>query len=146
MDLPDGIRAGQRFQGFVPVEHIQGPLVEYLSHPDRAPNPYREVNPGGIVRGKELFSVAGCSVCHPAPLFTDLKFHDVGFGSPNDYRNRFDTPTLRSVYRTAPYLHDGSAPDLRSLFAEHNPNDVHGRTKGFTTQELDDLVAYVRSL
>ncbi len=146
MDLPDGMRAGQRFQGFVPVESVQGPMVEYLSHPDRAPNPYRTINPETLERGKKLYTLAGCVLCHPAPLFTDLKFHDVGFGAPNDFRNRFDTPTLHSVYRTAPYLHDGSAPDLLTLFTEHNPNDVHGRTKGFTTQELDDLLTYVRSL
>lgn len=145
-DLGDGIGAGERFQGFVPMAHIQEPMTEYLAHPDRAPNPYRAMNPDAILRGKKLYTVAGCDVCHPMPLLTDMKFHDLGFGTPNDFRNRFDTPTLRSVYRTAPYLHDGRAPDFRSLFTEHNPNDIHGRTKGFTPQELDDLIAYVRSL
>jgi cytochrome c peroxidase len=99
-----------------------------------------------LERGRKLFTVAGCDACHPAPFFTDLKFHDLGFGTPNDFRNRFDTPSLKSTYRTAPYLHDGRAADLHSLFTEHNPADLHGRTKGFTKQELDDLIAYVRSL
>ena len=145
-DVADGVGAGQRFQGFVPMAHITAPMTEYLSHPDRAPNPYRNVDPLVITRGKKLFAVAGCEVCHPGPIFSDMKFHDLGFGTPNDFRNRFDTPTLKSCYRTAPYLHDGRAPDLHSLFTEYNPNDLHGRTKGFTAQELDELIAYVRSL
>ncbi len=145
-DLPDGVGAGERFQGFVPMAHIQKPMVEYLGHPDRAPNPYRNRTPEVLARGKQLFTVAGCDNCHPAPSFSDLKFHDLGFGTSNDFRNRFDTPSLRSCYRTAPYLHDGRAPTLRSIFTDHNPDNVHGRTKGFTDQELDDLVAYLRSL
>lgn len=145
-DVSDGVGAGQRFQGFVPMAHITEPMAEYLSHPDRAPSPYRNADPAVLERGKKLFTVAACDACHPAPFYTDLKFHDVGFGTFNDFRNRFDTPSLKSTYRTAPYLHDGRAPDLLSLFTEHNPNDLHGRTKGFTPQELDDLIAYVRSL
>ncbi len=144
--LFDGVGAGERFQGFVPMAHVQGPITEYLSHPDRAPSPYRKADPVVLERGRKLFTAAACDLCHPAPFYTDLKFHDVGFGAPNDFRNRFDTPSLKSCYRTPPYLHDGRAPDLHALFTEHNPNDLHGRTKGFTAQELDDLIAYVRSL
>lgn len=145
-DLADGVGAGERFQGFVPMAHVQGPITEYLSHPDRAPSPYRHADPAILERGKKLFTVAGCDACHPGPFYTDLKFHDIGFGTQNDFRNRFDTPSLKSTYRTAPYLHDGRAPTLHALFTEHNPNDLHGRTKGFTAQELDELIAYVRSL
>ena len=145
-DLPDGVGAGQRFQGFVPSDHIKGPIIEYLSHPDRAPSPYRHTDPVILERGRKLFVAAGCDICHPPPFYTDLKFHDLGFGTPNDFRNRFDTPSLKSTYRTAPYLHDGRAADLRTLFTEHNPRDLHGRTKGFTPAELDDLIAYLRTL
>jgi YVTN family beta-propeller protein len=145
-DLPDGVGAGERFQGFVPMDHVKGPITEYLTHPDRAPSPYRNVNPGAIARGKKLFTIAGCDVCHPAPTYSDCKFHDLGFGTPNDFRNRFDTPSIRSCYRTAPYLHDGRAPTLKAIFTDHNPRDLHGRTNGFTEQELDDLIAYVRTL
>lgn len=145
-DLADGVGAGERFQGFVPMAHVQGPITEYLSHPDRAPSPYRDTDPVILERGRKLFVAAGCDVCHPAPFYTDMKFHDLGFGTPNDFRNRFDTPSLKSTYRTAPYLHDGRAADLRTLFTEHNPRDLHGRTKGFTARELDDLIAYLRTL
>ena len=145
-NLMDGVGAGQRFQGFVPMDHVQGPITEYLAHPDRAPSPYRNGDQQAIARGRELFTMAGCDTCHPGPTYSDCKPHDLGFGEPNDFRRRFDTPSLRSVYRTAPYLHDGRAATLHELFLEHNPRDLHGRTKGFTSQQLDDLVAYVRTL
>jgi YVTN family beta-propeller protein len=145
-DLADGVGAGERFQGFVPMAHVQGPITEYLTHPDRAPSPWRNTDPMVLERGRKLFTTASCDACHPAPFFTDLKFHDLGFGTPNDFRNRFDTPSLKSTYRTAPYLHDGRAPDLLTLFTQYNPDNLHGRTRGLTPQELDDLIAYVRSL
>ena len=75
-----------------------------------------------------------------------MKFHDLHFGTENDFRNRFDTPSLKSTYRTKPYLHDGRAADLHALFTEHNPDDIHGRTRGFTEAELDALIAYIKSL
>ena len=146
MNLFDGVGAGERFQGFVPMHHVQGPLTEYLSHPDRAPSPYRDEDPEILKHGEELYKAAGCDVCHPAPFYTDMKFHDLHFVAENDFRTRFDTPSLKSVYRTKPYLHDGRAPDLIKLFTEHNEHDVHGRTRGFNREELDALIAYVRSL
>ncbi len=140
------VAAGQRFQGFFPTPENQQALMAYLGSPERAPNPWRSRNADAVQRGRHLFTVAGCDICHPAPRYTDLEMHDLGLGTPDDYRSRFDTPSLRECYRTGPWLHDGRARTLRSIFAEHNPQDLHGRTKGFTEQELDDLIAYVRTL
>ena len=61
-------------------------------------------------------------------------------------RKLFDTPTVVEVRRTAPYLHDGRAPSLRSVLTEHNPGDRHGKTSTLTKQELDDLVEFLFSL
>ena len=146
VNMDAAIAAGQRFQGFLPDPANHKALVEYLGNPERAPNPYRGRNPESIERGRNLFTVAGCDACHPGPRFTDLKMHDVGFGTPDDYRSRFDTPSLRECYRTGPWLHDGRAKTLRAIFTDHNADDLHGRTKGFTPQELDDLLAYLRTL
>ena len=64
----------------------------------------------------------------PAGLFTDLKTYDVGtrgrFDKPTD---RFDTPTLVEGWRTAPYLHDGSAATMRDVFAAANPQQSTAR-------------------
>jgi hypothetical protein len=40
-------------------------------------------------------------------------------GDPIDWEG-FDVPQLRGVSRTAPYFHDGSAPDLHALVDEYS--------------------------
>lgn len=77
----------------------------------------------------------------------------------------FRTPTLRNVAVTAPYMHDGSVPDLRAVIEHYaqggrviatgphagaghkNPNR-DGIIRGFTAsdQEIDDLIAFLESL
>lgn len=80
-------------------------------------------------RGLELFTgVARCARCHAGPLLSDEDFHNTGvsrgqdagrFGVTGDVPDlgRFKTPSLRNVARTAPYMHDGSIPDLTSVVA-----------------------------
>ena len=100
--------------------------------------------------GRELFLSARtqCSLCHPAPLYTDQRQHDVGTAS--SYGEWFgpliDTPSLRFVYDSAPYLHDGSAATLLEVLTTANADDQHGVTSHLTAQELDDLVAYMLGL
>jgi YVTN family beta-propeller protein len=100
-------------------------------------------------RGEKLFKdhEVGCATCHPPGLFTDLKTYDVGtrghFDRPAD---RFDTPTLVEGWRTAPYLHDGSAATMLEVLTTRNPGDKHGKTSHLTPQQLDDLAAYLLSL
>ncbi|MBI5687024.1 MAG: beta-propeller fold lactonase family protein [Verrucomicrobia bacterium] len=100
-------------------------------------------------RGKKLFHSAetGCARCHPPPLFTDLHSHDVGTRAAQDRpADKFDTPALIELWRTAPYLHDGSAATLRDLLVFANPNDRHGRTSHLTADEILDLCEYLLSL
>ena len=97
-------------------------------------------------RGKKVFKRAGCADCHPAPLYTYLKCYDMGLGVGQDKGIPMDTPTLVESWRTAPYLHDGRANDMKEIFREHNPNDLHGRTSKLSQEELDDLIVYVMSL
>jgi cytochrome c peroxidase len=109
-------------------------------------------------RGESLFMSArtGCAQCHPPPLFTDLERHDVGTSavyatmwgdnSADRLAERFDTPALVELWRTAPYLHDGSAKTLRDVFTVFNADDRHGQTSHLSPAELDDLVEYLLSL
>ena len=100
-------------------------------------------------RGEKVFRSreTGCAQCHPGPLFTDLQSYDVGTRGPLDGpKDLFDTPTLVEVWRTAPYLHDGSAETLRDVFTRANPKDQHGKTSHLTADELNDLIEYVLSL
>lgn len=98
-------------------------------------------------RGKRIFAGAGCAACHPPGLFTDLHTYDVDTRGPSDGpEDRFDTPTLIELWRTAPYLHDGSAATLREVLTTRNPHDRHGKTSNLSPQDIDDLAAYVLSL
>jgi YVTN family beta-propeller protein len=100
-------------------------------------------------RGEKLFRSreVGCAECHPKPLFTDLNSYPVGSTGPLDRgQDVFDTPTLVEVWRTAPYLHDGSAATMRDVLTTRNPKDEHGKTSHLTPGQLDDLGAYLLSL
>lgn len=99
-------------------------------------------------RGKELFSSkrVGCAECHPAPLFTDLKQHNVGTRGPYDHGDKFDTPTLVEAWRTAPYMHDGHYRTIDELIVKGKHGASVGAVEGLTPQEVADLVEYVLSL
>ena len=58
----------------------------------------------------------------------------------------FKVPSLRNVTKTAPYLHDGSAPTLLDVLTTHNVMDQHGKTSHLTAAQLDDLVNYLLTL
>jgi cytochrome c peroxidase len=100
-------------------------------------------------RGEKLFKSGGtgCINCHEPELYTDLHSYNVGTQNPFDRDDKeFDTPTLRELWRTAPYLHDGSAVTIRDVLTTRNPKDEHGKTSQLTAQQIDDLVEYLLSL
>jgi YVTN family beta-propeller protein len=108
-------------------------------------------------RGRDLFTsdAVGCAKCHSGPYYTDstlkkpFNLHDVGTGGDDPSEKmgpKYDTPTLLGVYRTAPYLHHGKAKTLRDVLTTCNQGDKHGRTSHLKPQEIDDLVAFLKSL
>lgn len=144
------VRAGIRHILFsVQPEEVANAIDEYLKSLKPLPSPYlvKGELSKSATRGKKIFNQAGCSKCHPAGLYTDLKQYDVGtqgeFDQPTDI---FDTPTLIEVWRTAPYLHDGSAGSIKELFTLKNKDDKHGSTKNLTEEQINDLVEFVLSL
>ncbi len=102
-----------------------------------------------INAGEEKFTALGCQVCHTPPFFSDLQLHDVGTGDSAKEKNshgrgtNFDTPSLRGVWFTAPYLHDGSAATLREVFST---GTTHNISADISEQELQALIAYLRAL
>lgn len=146
------VRAGIRHILFtVQPEEIAVAMDAYLLALQPVPSPHLvdgELSPAAR-RGAEIFArtEVGCADCHPPGLFTDLEHYDVGTLGPLDRPDdRFDTPTLIELWRTAPYLHDGSVTSVRELFTERNAVDRHGRTSALRPEELSDLVAYLLSL
>ncbi|MGQ9525129.1 MAG: c-type cytochrome [Armatimonadota bacterium] len=99
-------------------------------------------------RGKAVFQSprTKCASCHPAPLYTDLRLHNVGTRGPSDTSGDFDTPTLVELWRTAPYLHDGSAPTLMDVLTTRNKEDKHGITSHLPKEDKDALAAFLSSL
>ena len=123
-------------------------LAAYLDSIKVPPSPYGSERES-INAGEEKFNALGCQVCHTPPLFSDLQLHDVGTGvparekNPNGRGTNFDTPSLRGVWFTAPYFHDGSAATLRDVFAT---GTTHNISADISEQKLQALIAYLRAL
>jgi len=119
-------------------------------------------------QGLWLFESKGrCWRCHSGRNFTDNRFHNTGVSwgrAPLDLgrfavthkqadRGRFKTPTLRNVALTAPYMHDGSLPDLKQVVEFYNRGaganehlDPLLRPLNFSPQEVAQLVAFLGAL
>ncbi|MCS7237425.1 MAG: hypothetical protein NZ899_04040 [Thermoguttaceae bacterium] len=132
-----------------PAEEIDA-VVEYIRALKPVPSPYLEN--GNLSekarRGRELFfsERVGCGKCHPEPVYTDSRLHNVGSRGQYDDRDEFTSPTLIECWRTAPYMHDGHYTDLRSLFREGKHGATHGAVMELTDEELEALIAFVLSL
>ena len=75
--------------------------------------------------------------------------HNVGTGNDDDTElmsPAYDTPTLLGLYRSAPYLHHGKAATLHDVLTTMNPEDRHGSTSQLSTQQVNDLVEFLKSL
>ncbi len=119
-----------------------------------------------FARGKQLFD-ARCASCHSGDYFTDsgkgnptldlagpVLLHNVATCASGLQPDRpatdvdghartacdFDTPTLRGVFATAPYLHDGSAATLTDA-TRRMPGG-----KDLSESDLAALVKYVSTL
>jgi YVTN family beta-propeller protein len=144
------VRAGIRHILFtVQPEEVALAMDEYLKALQPVPSPHLiqgKLSPAAR-RGELVFLEANCQACHPPGLFTDLQSYAVGTQSLLERSTDvFDTPTLIELWRTAPYLHDGSAATLREVLTTRNPRNQHGNTSGLSPGEIDDLVAYLLSL
>jgi len=103
--------------------------------------------------GEEVFFGKGkCSVCHPAPFYTDDKMHDLKvqrFYKPRMSNGKWITGvgpiksfTLRGIKDSPPYLHDG-----RLLTLEDTVEFFNTVTElKLTEEEKEALVAFMRCL
>lgn len=116
-------------------------------------------------RGFLLFNnKANCAVCHSGWNFTDNQFHDIGlpgddigragikFKTPQDM-HAFKTPGLRNLKYRAPFMHDGSIPDLESVILIYETGGIERPSRSplmksfsLNEQERNDLLAFLRSL
>lgn len=95
------------------------------------------------VRGRAVFESSGCTECHAGPTVAKNSNVDVGVESPGE----FQIPSLRGVGYRAPFMHNGCAKTLRDRFDPAcGGGDKHGQTSQLSSAEIDDLIAYLRSL
>ncbi|HEY5809783.1 MAG TPA: DUF4082 domain-containing protein, partial [Povalibacter sp.] len=100
--------------------------------------------------GRGVFESAGCASCHGGANFTNsgaATLANVGtlkpasglrLGAP---LTGIDTPTLRDVWATAPYLHDGSAATLADAVRAHTNvtlNDTQVTQVAAFVQQIGD--------
>ncbi|MDR3199267.1 MAG: hypothetical protein LBU34_15475 [Planctomycetaceae bacterium] len=144
-------RAGFQFILFSMPDETQCQDIDaYIHAMQPVPSPYLvDGKPSERAeRGKKIFedTKIGCVKCHPAPLFTDQKLHDVNTKCFYDRKDSFDTPTLVETWRTAPYLHDGRYTNMKDLFKKGKHGNAEGDIDSLTDEQLDDLIEYVLSL
>lgn len=117
--------------------------------------------------GMDLFfsERTGCANCHGGFLFTEHAFQNNGtsaaYPDPGRFRltgdssdiGRFKVPSLRNCELTAPYMHDGSIPDLEAVVEHYNKGgsghfnqDGAIRALNLSRQEKEQIVAFLKSL
>lgn len=91
-----------------------------------------------IARGRRLFfdPATGCAECHAGPRGKDGRQHDINAWSPTN------TPSLRGLAATAPYLHHGRAPRLRDVL-QLAVSGTMGNGADLTERDFADLEAYL---
>lgn len=140
-------------------------LEQFLLFGLEAPqNPHRKedgLTPDQLA-GKAIFDSkeAACSSCHMAEReFTDGRSHDVGtaskaevvsfqfaFAADKEARPPWvlDTPSLKGLFYTAPYFHDGSALTLADVL--DRPESKMGKTSHLSEDQKRQLIAYLLTL
>lgn len=117
--------------------------------------------------GYQLFQ-AKCATCHPAPMFTDYSYRNIGLPVDpelNDYGRmrvtlntddslKFKVPSLRNVNLTANYMHDGRFNTLLQVLNHYASGIQNSVTLDpllvnkipLTATEKADLISFMKTL
>ncbi|MBE2248869.1 MAG: c-type cytochrome [Myxococcus sp.] len=114
-------------------------LSAYLATVPAPDNPAVErVAPGLVARGEALFA-SRCASCHAGAVLTDGLAH----GSTLSGAPKLDTPSLRGVFASAPYLHDGSATSLRQVLLDPRASMAEHDQRALSAADLDALEGFL---
>jgi cytochrome c peroxidase len=119
------------------------------------------------LNGYQIFQ-ANCATCHPEPMFTDYSFRNIGLPVDNflnDYGRmrvtndpsdslKFKVPTLRNVYISSNYMHDGRFNTLAQCITHYRSGIQQSATLDplltngiqLTNTETTDLGLFLRTL
>lgn len=116
-------------------------LTAYLLSLTPPPNP-SNFDSALLERGQQVFEEQDCGTCHSGAAGTDFQAHDVGTGDPEKERRgtAFDTPTLRYLWLSAPYFHDGTAATLMDVFTQPGEHEL---IKTVDQADIEALIAYL---
>lgn len=148
------------FAGEEPTPFQLDALLAYMRQFDFLPNP--QIDRAGRLtalvsdaakRGETLFNTPfeglngrACASCHTPDLnFRNGQAYDIGSSvAPFEGGTvtQFDTPTLRNINFTAPYMHDGSISTLDLVVDWFNDS----KSLNLSTDERADLTAYLKAI
>lgn len=159
--------------GFISPEHILKALAQFTGFLTSGNSRYDLFKKGlesftsEEQNGYQLFQ-ANCASCHPEPMFTDYSFRNIGLPVDpllNDYglirvtgdtadSLKFKVPSLRNVYITSNYMHDGRFNTLAQCI-NHYRNGVQPGTTvdplvangiAITNTEATNIALFLRTL
>ena len=133
-------RPSSRLRGPKPSDETLSAMARYIATMPTYRPPSRALSPEEA-RGREIFNSpeTSCSVCHAGEgVYTDGIRRDVGTGGA------YDTPSLRFLGDTAPYMHDGRYATLRELLVASDGK--MGFTRHLDDADMSALIAYLKIL
>jgi cytochrome c peroxidase len=158
---------------FIRPEYILKALAQFTGYMVSADSKYDRYKKGTATftvqeeNGYQLFKV-NCAVCHREPMFTDYSFRNIGLPVDNflnDYGRmrvtnkkedslKFKVPTLRNVYISSNYMHDGRFNTLAQCINHYrtgvqqsstlDPLLTNGIT--LTNTQATDIAVFLRTL
>lgn len=116
-------------------------IAAYIDYVRDVDIPQEELDTAAVARGKAIFERpdVACASCHNGPRYTNNTSYDM-FGM-----NGVQTRSLNNVAASAPYFHDGSAATLMDVLERARDGSM-GNTSALSDAEMQDLVAYLKSL
>ncbi len=158
---------------FIRPEFILKALAQFTGYMVSADSKYDRYKKGQAtysaqeLDGYQIFK-ANCATCHPEPLFTDYSFRNIGLPVDDllkDYGKmrvtndpadslKFKVPTLRNVYISANYMHDGRFNTLSQCINHYRTGVQQSATLDpllaggitLTNTQATDLGLFLRSL
>jgi cytochrome c peroxidase len=158
---------------FIRPEYILKALAQFTGYMVSTDSKYDRYKKGTATftvqeeNGYQLFKV-NCAVCHREPMFTDYSFRNVGLPvdtSLNDYGRmritnkkedslKFKVPTLRNVYISSNYMHDGRFNTLAQCINHYRTGVQQSATLDpllttgitLTNTQATDLSVFLRTL
>ncbi len=157
----------------IKADHILKALAQFTGTLISADSKYDRHKKGLSVfsaqeeNGYRLFQV-NCSVCHTEPLFSDYSLRNIGLPGNNFLKDKgkmkvtgnaadslkFKVPTLRNIYISSNYMHDGRFNTLTQCINHYRNGIQQSATLDpilangiqLTDSETADLVIFLRTL